>query len=209
MRGLLVLSILAFAVPAGAQDEAAERPTPEHVDPDPSPAAGATASPSTELDLRREAGRLALGRGELERALDDFRVAYELAPEGDRLLDVADVLDAMRRDGELRAAYRAFLEANPEHPRATEIRTRLAVLDAAAAAPAPRVGEPPEASAREPAEEEEEAEGEFYDQPWFWAVAAILIAGGLVGVMYAIEGVGVQEPIPGDDGYVIGTLVEW
>ena len=139
MRAGLVLILLVLAAPASAQDVPEEEPTATPEDA-PVEESIVDAPEGVPPGIGLRAGRRARDRGDFEGALAHFQVVYELVPGAEILLEIADVLGAMRRDGELRAAYRAFLTAHAAHARAEEIRARLAVLDAAAVAPPP---EPP------------------------------------------------------------------
>jgi tetratricopeptide (TPR) repeat protein len=160
-----------------------------------------------EAALRSEAGRLAFGRGELEQARADFDAAWALAPTVERFRDRARALEALRRDAELVALYRDFLAWAPaDEPVRTEVQARLSVLESRPGAAEvsgsdaePTVEAPTAASPRSHT---------VLDEPWFWAVVAVVAAAGLGAVLFGASSQGTEAPIPGDDGVVVRTLVE-
>ncbi|HJL17558.1 MAG TPA: hypothetical protein RMH99_17980, partial [Sandaracinaceae bacterium LLY-WYZ-13_1] len=157
--------------------------------------------------------RLAQERGRLEEALEDFRRAHALAPSAAHLLALAEMLDALRRDAALIPVYRELLELAPAHPRAAEVRARLAILEGTARVPAAGGADAPAGAEvavddGDGASAEEDEEWDLFDEPWFWAVVAVVVGGGLVAALFLTSGEGVQDPVPGSDGGVIRTLVE-
>jgi tetratricopeptide (TPR) repeat protein len=210
MRTVVVAVLTLFALEALAQEEDAPPPETE------APPAEAEATPEAhpereEADLRTRSADLARQRGRLEDALRDYRLAEELDPSAARSLRVIEMLDALRRDAELVAAYGAFLERYPSHPRAGELQARLGVAEGALPAaedasppPEPEVALRPE----EAASEGEEGSGSVLDETWFWGVIVGVVVVGLFAVLLTTQSQGVEAPLPGDEGVVVLTLTE-
>lgn len=156
-----------------------------------------------EADLRAETGRLALRRGQLEEALTDLRRAYDLDPIPERRLELASVLEALRRESELAELYSGHLESEASL-REAEVRARLRVLVERADAPAA----PQEAPAEAEDDDDENNPFAFFEDPVFWIVAAVVVV-ALGASLIADATSGSGNPVPGDDGLVVQTLVEW
>lgn len=156
-----------------------------------------------EAALRTEAGWLALSRGQLARALEDFEAGWQLAPTSARFWARVRVLDGLRRDAALVEAYRDYLEwAAPEDPQRAEVEARLAVLGATRSAPEPA------STALVSTESAPSRPTTVLDEPWFWAVVAVAAAAGLGALLFTTGSSGAEAPIPGDEGVVVRTLLE-
>jgi len=230
---LLALLLLAPASLAVAQDAPEdEGSTSSERGGDEGSSAGEEGSESpaeAEARLRSRAGVLALRRGDLEDALADFERAWALAPTPERGWALADAQSALGRREALRETYRSLLELAPDHARAAEARARLAVLEAAAVPEPPAEATPTEATelddpadaadpdgadrsdedASDEGASDEDDEWTILDEPWFWIVAAVVAVGGVAAALILTADPGTEDPIPGDDGFVVRTLVEW
>ncbi|MGF1464932.1 MAG: hypothetical protein ACFCGT_02260 [Sandaracinaceae bacterium] len=189
----LALSLVAVAV---AVAEAQAAPTPA----------------DREAALRTRAGDLARQAGRLAEAADDYAAADALAPSEARLWARIEVLTALRSDEELAEAYAAYLARYPDGPRAAEVRARLAILRGPAAA-GPAEGGGAGAvdigpAAAEGPEGERPSGRKVIDEPWFWAVIGIGAVSLLVTTLVLAGSGGVQDPLPGDGGFVVRTVVE-
>lgn len=133
--------------------------------------------------------------------------------------EAAEILSALRRDGELRRLYRAFLATYPNDPRAAEVRARLTVLGPATEGASPPASTRssstspgsneagPAATAATDAESDKDG-GSIVDEDWFWPV----VVGGavvvLIAVLALIQPGAPEQAIPGDDGVVVMTLLD-
>lgn len=103
----------------------------EPVDETPAVESPVEAAPSdTEARARFDAGELAYAAGRFEDALRDFRRAHELSGRDALLYNVGLAAERLRRDQEAVDAFARFLEASPNHPRASTIRERIVLLRA-------------------------------------------------------------------------------
>ncbi len=202
MRPLLI-ALLALA-PAAVH---AQEPAPPSGDPVVEQASAAPSPEELEARLREQAGALALRRGDLEGARTDLARAFELAPTPERGWALADAQGALGEPDALSTTLRALIELAPDHPRAAEAQARLTVLDSRPGRAAPEPPPAPAPSAPAPAEAEEE-EHDLLDEPWLWAIVAVVAGGAFVTALILTGDPGVEDPIPGDGGTVL-TLLEW
>ena len=136
-----------------------------------------------EADLRTRTAELARDAGRLDDALADLRRAREIDPTPERTWAVAVLLDAMGRAPEAAQQYRDYLGAAPIGAHAAQARARLDAMHAPARA--------------------------FYEEPWLWVIIGVIAIGAVAtGLIVGAQG-GTQGPIPGDDGAVVRTLVEF
>lgn len=201
MRRIFAALALFAIAPSGAlaQEDvpAPERTAPVVAEPSPEEA---------EARLREQAGALAMRRGDLEGARADLARAFALAPTPERGWALADAEGALGEADALTETLRALVALAPDHPRAAEAQARLTVLESR---PGRAVPEPPAAPApAPPAEEEAEEEHDLLDEPWLWAIVAVVAGGAFVTALILTGDPGVEDPIPGDGG-IVATLVEW
>ncbi|MBX3275010.1 MAG: hypothetical protein KF729_32395 [Sandaracinaceae bacterium] len=199
MRSVALLVLLGLCPPRAVAQDAPER--------EPAPLAAEDPA-EEEAALRDAAGALALRRGDLAGARADFARAFELAPTAARGWALADVFGALGDAAAQARALRALLGIADDHPRAAEWRARLAVLDARAEAPveAAPAGDPPPASSEPPPAEPSR---DVLDEPWLWAIVAVVAIAGIAVALALTSGPGLEEPIAGDAGDVAYTLVAW
>lgn len=127
---MLVVVVL-VASPWTAEAQRRSRPTPP---PEPQPIESAS---DREARSRFAAGQEAFAAGNYERALEDFEQAYTLSQRSGLLYNIAVTADRMRRDARALEAFRAYLAAEPDTDRRTEVEARIAFLEDALAAPEP------------------------------------------------------------------------
>lgn len=113
---------------------------------------------STEIDALQqeartffEAGRLAMGRGRYEAALQAFQSAYEVVSHPDLLYNIGVAHDRLRNDQEALDAFRRYLEESPQAPNREAVAARIVVLERAVARQAtPEPAAEPEPTPPEP-----------------------------------------------------------
>ena len=148
-----------------------------------------------------QAGRYALADGRFEEALRNFRRSYELSGRPELLFNMGSVHEQLQQDARAVRAYERYLAERPDAPNRRSVERRLELLRS-------RVDDAAATPDAEPAVEE--SGGALWEQWWFWTMlGAAAVAGVTVGVVLGTVDAGVQEPLPGRDGAVLMTLVEW
>jgi len=77
------------------------------------------------------AGQVAFDDGRFEDALRHFRSAYELSQRPALLFNIGTAADRLRRDDEALAAFREYIEREPNARDRTQVESRIRVLEAA------------------------------------------------------------------------------
>ncbi len=182
----------------GASSAAAETPPEAKATPDVAPGIDAEAQRHATL------GQRLLERGEGQRAVGEFRRAYELRADARFLFDIAEAYERIGLDDQARFFYGRYLRAAPDALDRDEVQERLDALDkrtsgTTSAKPAlvPTAPEPapasfahdvvviPVADAPEPRP--------LWRRWWTWASLGALVAGTAVAI-YALDRT--QTPAP-------------
>lgn len=206
----LLLGGLLLAMPAAAQEEPPEEPPN-----------------GTEGEAREafEQGRDAFHDGRFEYALERFRFSLELSGRPELLYNVGQTLERMQRPEEALVALRRYLELVPDSYVRGNVEGRIGALERAVAERRALEAQVAEARADSEARAESEAqtaaadsrpepaepEESVVEQWWFWTIIGAVVVGAGVGVVLGVTlGAGsTQDPIPGDEGVVVTTLLEW
>jgi tetratricopeptide (TPR) repeat protein len=130
-----------------------------------------------------EEARAAFDEGRNDDALRGFRRAYELSRRSLLLYNIGASAERLARDEEALEAYRAFVEAEPEHPSRPEAERRIVVLEARIRA-RPTVAPEPDASAEPDAPPAQTTSGGWLFS-WM-ALGATALAGGAAGLSWAL-----------------------
>jgi tetratricopeptide (TPR) repeat protein len=156
-----------------------------------------------------DAGRIAFSEGRYEDALERFEAAYGRSQRPELLYNIGMCADRLRLDARALEACEAFLAAVPDAPNRDGVEARVAAIRQALAEREALV-----AATREPAEPVEPAppvssEGSsVLEAWWFWTLVGLAVAGGVTA---SVLGVTLsdrrQDPIPGDYGAVVRTVV--
>src|SRR5437762_2605308 len=130
------LALLASLLAATAA-RAAETPA--------SPAAASAAALDAEVQRHATLGQRLLERGEGQRAVGEFRRAYELRADARFLFDIAEAYERIGLDDQARFFYDRYLRAAPDALDREEVEERLAAIDKRAAAGTKPPSAPPPA----------------------------------------------------------------
>ncbi len=97
------------------------------------------APPATDLEAERHAtlGQRFLERGDGQRAVEEFRRAYEVKADPRYLYDIATAYDHAGLDAQARFYYERYLEAVPDAPDREDVEEHLATLGRQPPPPAP------------------------------------------------------------------------
>jgi tetratricopeptide (TPR) repeat protein len=101
--------------------------------------AEAPTTPAAELFAR---GRAEYGRGEYQRAYDDFKQAYLLSGRPPLIYNMARALEGLGQYGDAADALRSYLRASPLDPERVAIEEHIRALDEAQRKHAPVAGAP-------------------------------------------------------------------
>jgi tetratricopeptide (TPR) repeat protein len=161
-------------------------------------------SPTVDAEVQRHAtlGQRFLERGDGQRAVGEFRRAYELRADARFLFDIAEAYERVGLDDQARFFYDRYLHAAPDALDREEVEERLAAIDkrtASGTKPPNRV--PPAAPAAPSAPTPALSFGHdvvvvpvaepppprpLWKRWWVWASVGALVAGAAGGV-YALE----------------------
>jgi tetratricopeptide (TPR) repeat protein len=210
------MSCWAVALPAWAQE--AEREVPPEA-PEAASADDRTVDPPAEDPTARDtaanyveearllflAGDRAFEAGRYESALSSFQRAHEITGDTALLYNIAVTADRLRRDDVALEAFESYLAAVPTSPDAPMIRSRIRILREQIAErerpTQPSVPATPPRLLSSQTETERDDDGGFFSQWWVWAIAGVLVAGGVVTAVL-VSG-GEQDPSPGSEGIVL------
>ena len=112
-----------------AEEPSAEEPSAEEF------SSEELSSEEQEARVRFNAGQMAYDSRRFEDALRDFRRAYQLSGREPLLYNIGLAADRLRRDAEALEAFRHFVAALPDHPRAPWVRERIEQLQPQEPAP--------------------------------------------------------------------------
>jgi tetratricopeptide (TPR) repeat protein len=151
-------------------------------------------STSVEDEAQRHAtlGQRLLERGEGQRAVGEFRRAYELRADARFLFDIAEAYERIGLDDQARFFYDRYLRAAPDALDRDEVQERLDVLDKPAAGARPPL--PPALPVPAPASFAHDvvivpvgdAPRPLWQRWWAWASLGALVAGTVVAI-YALD----------------------